>query len=88
MELESALHAEEMEVLSINRAANESGYNAEYLRRLLRNNPELNVGRRGKPLIRRCDLPRKTAKSLVRQIPELYDARADAQSLMGRQGVN
>lgn len=87
-ELETALHTEEQEVLSIDMAAKESGYNAEYLRRLLRSNPALNAGRPGKPLIRRCDLPRKATKSLVRRLPELYDARADAQSLMGRQGVN
>ena len=85
-ELETALHTQEKEVLSIERAANESGYNAEYLRRLVRNNPELNAGRTGKPLIRRCDLPRKTVKSLVRRSPQLYDARADAQSLMSPPG--
>jgi hypothetical protein len=85
-ELETVLHAQQSEALSIDQAAVESGYNADYLRRLLRTTPALNAGRAGKPLILRRDVPRK-AKSLVRGIAELYDASADAQSLMSRQGA-
>jgi hypothetical protein len=87
-ELEYALHAQEKEVLTIDRAAQESGYNAESLRRLLRSNPTLNAGRPGKPLMRRGDLPHKATKRVVPRNPQQYDARADAQSLLGRQGVN
>ncbi len=83
-ELETCLHKLDSEVLSVEQAASESGYNAEYLRRLLREKPELNAGRVGKPLIRRRDLPRK-ATALVGNGRDVYDVSADAQSLMSRQ---
>ncbi len=85
-ELETALHTEGNEALPVAQAASESGYSAEYLRRVLRESPALNAGRRGKPLIRRRDLPRKAAASLVGRGPKAYDVRADAQSLVSRQG--
>jgi AraC-like DNA-binding protein len=86
-ELETVLHTTKNEPLSINQAAQESGYSAEYLRRLLRETPALNIGRVGKPLIRRRDLPRKATTTLVGRTPKRYDVAADAQSLVGRQGV-
>lgn len=87
-ELETTLHKQDNETLSIQQAANESGYSAEYLRRVLRDTPTLNAGRAGKPLIRRRDLPRKPTKALVGSGPMAYDAHADAQSLVKRQGLN
>jgi hypothetical protein len=87
-ELETCLHKHDNEALSVNQAANESGYSAEYLRRVLRDTPTLNAGRAGKPLILRRDLPRKPAAALVGTGPKPYDVNADAQSLVSRQGVN
>jgi hypothetical protein len=86
-ELELCLHNIDSQALSVEQAAQESGYNADYLRRWLRDNPALNAGRLGKPLILRRDLPRKATKSLVGNRPVMYDAVADARSLMSRQGA-
>jgi hypothetical protein len=52
-ELETSLRKCDNEALSVNQAASESGYSAEYLRRVLRYTPALNAGRAGKPLILR-----------------------------------
>jgi hypothetical protein len=85
-ELEALLHTIDTEALSIDQAADEGGYSAEHLRRLLRKAPALNAGRAGKPLILRRNVPRK-AKSLGKKTAVMYDPVADAQSLVGRQGV-
>jgi hypothetical protein len=87
-ELETSLHKHDNEALSVSQAASESGYSAEYLRRLLRDTPALNAGRAGKPLILRRDLPRKPAAALVHTGPKPYDVSADAQSLVSRQGAH
>ncbi len=87
-ELEAALRKHDSEALSVKQAASESGYSAEYLRRVLRDTPALNAGRAGKPLILRRDLPRKAAAPLVGSRPEPYDVAADAQSLVSRQGAH
>lgn len=87
-ELETSLHKHDNEALSVNQAASESGYSAEYLRRVLRDTPALNAGRAGKPLILRRDLPRKAAAALVGSGPKPYDVSADAQSLVSRQGAH
>jgi hypothetical protein len=86
-ELETCLHKHDSQALSVENAASESGYNADYLRRLLRDKPALNAGRTGKPLILRRDLPRKATKKVVRSGHVMYDAVADARSLMSRQGA-
>lgn len=86
-ELETALHKQDAETLSVPQAAIESGYNEDYLRRLLRNTPALNAGRPGKPLIMRRDLPRKAPPTLVGKRLRKYDLNADAQSLMSQQGA-
>jgi hypothetical protein len=85
-ELEALLHTIDTEALSIDQAANESGYSAEHLRRILRKTPALNAGRAGKPLILRRNVPRK-AKSLVGTSGLMYDPVADARSLLSRQGA-
>src|ERR1700682_5232862 len=87
-ELETSLHKCDNEALSVNQAASDSGYSAEYLRRLLRDTPALNAGRAGKPLILRRDLPLKAAGTLVGSRPKPYDVSADAQSLVSRQGAH
>jgi hypothetical protein len=85
-ELEAAQREEDNEILSAGDAARLSGYSEEQIRRILRQQPDLNCGRTGKPAIRRRDLPRKP-KRLARALTGSYDAVADAQSLMGRQGA-
>jgi hypothetical protein len=82
-ELETCLHIIDSQALSVEQAAGESGYSAEHLRRLLRDKPALNAGRRGKPLIRRSDLPRKATIKVVESGPLMYDVDADARFLCG-----
>jgi hypothetical protein len=82
-ELENCLNAQTGEPLSISSAAKESGYTEEHVRRLLRENPDMNAGRKGKPLIRRGDLP---LKAVAGRNAGKYDPVADARSLMSRQG--
>jgi hypothetical protein len=86
-ELETCLHTLDSQALSVERAAMESGYNADYLRRLLRDKPALNAGRKGKPAILRRDLPRKPTRQLVGSKRRPYDIDADARSPMRRQGA-
>ena len=86
-ELENCLRSNDSQALSVKQAARESGYNADYLRRLLREKPELNAGRNGKPLIFRRNLPRKPT-TLVGCAAKQYDVAADAQSLVNRQGAS
>jgi hypothetical protein len=83
-ELEACVRQLNDEALSPAQGARESGYSEEHLRRLLRQHPELNCGRSGKPSIRRRDLPRKP---LACAATRKYDAVADARSLMSRQGA-
>jgi len=51
------------ELLSLRRAASESGYSMDHIGRLLREGKILNSGRKAKPLIRRRDLPQKAEKT-------------------------
>lgn len=57
-ELERAWAAYWDEPLPLKNAAAESGYDPDSLGRVLRERPELNVGRKHAPRIRRKDLPR------------------------------
>ena len=50
------------EMLGLSRAAEESGYSADHLSRLVREGRIPNSGRKSKPLIRRRDLPVKPGK--------------------------
>jgi hypothetical protein len=84
-ELDEAVRRDSDQVLSVRDAAHEAGYSEEHIRRTLRQNPELNCGRRGKPAIRRANLPRK-ATAVARGKAAAYDPAADARSLMSRQG--
>lgn len=62
-ELAAALLRAGDELLSLARAAQESGYTADHLARMVRQEKIPNSGRKSKPLIRRRDLPKKTLKS-------------------------
>jgi hypothetical protein len=65
-ELTATIIRADDELLSLRRAAQESGYSVDHLGRLLREGRIPNSGRKAKPLIRRRDLPRKVEKTRVR----------------------
>jgi hypothetical protein len=54
-----ALNTQDDVLLTIGEAAALSGYSQDHLRKLLRTGRVKNSGRKGKPLIRAADLPRK-----------------------------
>lgn len=58
-QLELALNTQDDVLLTIGEAAALSGYSQDHLRKLLRTGRVKNSGRKGKPLIRAADLPRK-----------------------------
>lgn len=58
-DLEGALVAQGDQLLSLQQAAEESGYSIDHLSRMLRDGKLQNAGRRSKPMIRRIELPRK-----------------------------
>ena len=57
--LGSVLRANDDERLSLQQAADESGYTVDHLGRLIREGRIPNAGRKARPLIRRSDLPSK-----------------------------
>lgn len=59
-EVEKALDQQENEVLTLARAAVESGYSADHLGRMVREGKIPNAGRPGAPRIARGDLPLKS----------------------------
>ena len=63
---EALFDAEDNELLTLTEAADESGYSADHLGRLIRDNVIPNAGRKNAPKIRRADLPRKAAAQLPR----------------------
>lgn len=58
-ELEATLTTRATETLNLQEAAEESGYSADHLGRLIRKGEIPNAGENGAPRIRRVDLPRK-----------------------------
>ena len=62
-ELERALRKRDDDVLNLTQAAQESGYSADYLGKLVKAGGIENMGRAGAPKIRMRDLPRKAAKA-------------------------
>jgi len=62
-QLEHSLRLAVDQVLTLPQAAAESGYSADHLARLVREQPALNAGRKHAPRIRRRDLPRKPGKN-------------------------
>ena len=78
-ELAAALRRGGDELLSLARAAKESGYSVDHLSRLVREGRIPNSGRSSKPLIRRKDLPvkrsRRKEKPCVNSQDKLYSSR-------------
>jgi len=81
-ELERDLSEQEEALLSPAAAAEWSGYSERHLRSLVEEEKLPNHGRRGKPLYRRSDLPRKPARPPA---PAGYDPEADARATFAKQ---
>jgi hypothetical protein len=82
-QLEAALRPTNDELLSLRDAAALSGYSVDHLGRLIREGRIPNCGRKGKPLVRSRDLPRRIA-AMDADGTQSYDAVADARSLLVR----
>jgi hypothetical protein len=82
-DLEEVAAAEADAVLTLGEGARESGYSADHLGRLVREQAIPNAGRKGAPRIRRRDLPRR-APGVAVATRSAYDADADARSLASR----
>lgn len=72
------------QLLSLHRAAAESGYSADHLGRLVREGKLTNAGRANSPRIRRGDLPFKPRHSVAPDSERSYDPDTDARSLVSR----
>lgn len=68
-ELERLFLEEECEILTLEEAAQYSGYSADHIARSIRHGSIENAGRLGRPRVRRGDLPRKPG-ALRKEIPE------------------
>jgi len=73
-DLDAALAREQDALLSLEQAAQESGYSADHLRHLVADGTVPNAGRRGAPRVRRGDLPTRPGKARS----STYDPDADA----------
>ena len=62
VELEEFERARAFEALPLAQASAESGFSYSALQKMLADNELPNVGRKGKPLVRRGDLPRKARR--------------------------
>jgi hypothetical protein len=82
-ELEDALREAGETELTLSEAAAESGYSERRLRELLAEDPQLNAGRKGRPRIRREDLPRKPGGKSSGG----YDPAADARDILSIGGA-
>jgi hypothetical protein len=73
-ELEQAMRELSGVSLTLQEAARESGYSADHLRHLVATGTIPNAGRRGRPRVRRGDVPTRPGNPH----PPAYDAAADA----------
>ena len=92
-ELEAALREHELEALTLQEAAGESGYSAEHLRRRVRDGTipaQRNGGTRSHIRISRKDLPKKPGKrpSSDGNRSEGYNVDEDARDIAQRIGRN
>lgn len=83
-ELDALANDTANELLSLKRAALESGYSVDHLRRLIREGRLHNAGRPNAPRIRRADLPAKARHAVASRSDPSYDPDADARSLVSR----
>lgn len=84
-ELEAALRADGDETLTLANAAAASGYSERRLRELLAEGALPNAGGRGRPRIRRGDLPKRGPRKQLGS-GNGYDAVRDAMNIIGKTG--
>jgi hypothetical protein len=84
-ELAAALVAAESELLTLEQGAKESGYTTDHLRHMLTDGRIKNAGARGRPRIRRGDLPKKAGAGDAPDAP--YDPTQDAIDLEARRAA-
>ncbi len=77
-ELEEALQTAEDETLTLSEAAKVSGYSQRRLRELIAEGAIDNAGAKGRPRVRRGNLPRKPTK-----VAGGFDADAEARAVLG-----
>ena len=82
-ELEEALRDAANEALPLADAARESGYSERRLRELMASGDLPNAGKKGRPRIRRADLPRKHRRARA-AAGAGYDAADDARAVLAR----
>jgi hypothetical protein len=63
-QLEAALHAEDEQLLTLDEAAEVSGYSTDHLGRLLRKGALANQGCKHRPRVRKGDLPGKPSSAV------------------------
>lgn len=84
-ELEAALDEQDGALLNLQEAAEESGYSADHLGRLVSEGKLPNAGERHAPRIRRADLPRKPGHRVERK--HSLDEGANLRTQMARSVV-
>jgi hypothetical protein len=82
--VESALHAEAEELLSIGEAALRTGRSRDTIERAIRQRRLPNAGRRGKPKVRAGDLSIFRRRSIAPSEMHAYDVAADVRDLLVR----
>lgn len=85
-EIEQAESALAIQPLTLADASRESGYSVAHLSRMVRTGVVANAGRKGKPLVRVGDLPKRPGAGLTMSGPKRYDPDTDARNLAGRKG--
>lgn len=83
--LEERLRAWELEELSLDQAAAESGYSYSTLQQRLADGSLPNSGGKGRPAIRRCDLPTRGGASKLRAVDGGPDLAAE---ILGRRAAS
>jgi hypothetical protein len=79
--LDAELIAADGEALTLSEAAKESGYSPDHLRHMVAGGTLENAGTKGRPRIRRGELPKKAKAA---ESNATYDATADAISINSR----
>ena len=85
-ELESTLRSQDDECLTLDEAAEASGFSRDHLSRLIREGKIPNAGKPHAPRICRADLPRKTGRTLL--VAGRYGDLADARGRIVRAVVH
>lgn len=83
-ELEAAVRAWSSEALTLEQAAEESGFSYSHLQHAVNDGAIPNAGETGRPRIARCDLPRKAGRPGPRLRTETGDPDLAGEVLAGR----